>query len=997
MPNREFPTSTQSSTSLHRENRAERRDLVCIVLAFLLGAWLAFASSLAAQGMGGIVPGRSIPSDGYFLALAMYRTGDLADATRGFERALSQCRRDPQGRWIDAIPVHAMLAECYYEAGSIGLAHEHLDAALQIHSRFATWPSSVQWPEPQNVAARQAVNRAPWWTGPPLQLGYAPRSIPFVFVNTGVGIAPDGQAGISAESSAQAIDAFEILRGLAIAYYRRETLLGPLAAKEPLLQQSIAAIGPPLPASIPAAVNGIASVRAIAELTNGGDAKVAQSATAFALGPGNSVHPLTPVLLCSIARSLARTNDFQNAYPVAMQAAAAAAILEQPEWVAEAMTLAVGVKPQASAREFFQATSTAMQTTGRDWRLATARLGPVVMEAALDAGLTTEATVATQNAGSLLGSRNVQLPRTNAYYQYVIARLNAAAGELTACDAAIQVLTQFTTRPARNESVASLYQLRLIESASRSAAIGGKTSEALLRHYLSDASAALWRISPVEALGVMAGDRSIATASWILSAANRQAAEEILIRGDLQSVRMFTRALPLDGRVLQARWLAAAPQEALNAEARDFRKAAPPALQRLRQLVQAPLADDPQAVLKQSNAAEVAAYTLALQRLRLPSPFPHQIADKEALQQLQPGEAILAFVPAGDGLLGVLAKQQQVTAWPIAKTRLLPQQIGNLMKELGVVRKRGGVSQAPSDPRIWQNLTLEIRQRLLPDIAALEGIERLVIVPTSALWYLPFDLLPLDDQAEVLLGENREIVYAPTAGLAMQGLRPADQPRPTAFLASMFFAPRDSERNEELAQAIDAVIEDALLLPGKPPVPGRLLGVAAQDVIVASALTPATLPSPFLWSPLGYDSGVSGGMLVDWMRFPFKAPRSIALVGLRTAAAQTTVGGGEELFLNLMALHSAGVSNVILSRWPVGGESTALLLREYAQEVVFEGPEKAWRRSINLLKQTEIDPQGEPLLSVGDADRDDLTGAEPLFWAGYLFSGSLKPTPLPAQ
>ncbi|QEG40643.1 hypothetical protein [Roseimaritima ulvae] len=959
---------------------------------------LAFAVILMASGRTFAqpalqLPQQTYPSQTYYQALEVYRTGELSLAIKAFEDALSRCRRNSQGRWIDAIPVHAMLAECHYEAGNLRLAHQHLDQALQIASRFPNWIMSLQWPSVQNPNVSQAVNRAPWWTGTPIRVAYVPKKIPLNMTSTNIGTGPDGQLGASTVTTAQAIDAIEILRGMGIVYYRRQVILGPLAVSEPLLERSIKSLGNAPGNAGPLGAATISSIHTLAGLANGGGPRRASSGSANSTISGNYVHPLTPVLLCGAARVLAGSDKPEAAYPLALQAAAAASMLEQPEWASEAFEIAVGVKPDRAAGEVYQASASAMQVFARDSRLATARLGIVAAEAAMDAGRPGEAEQAFQAAGGLLDRRDVELPRRLAYFQYINARRNAARGDLTASDLAIKQLVGFTARRAGLESTPRLYQLRLIESASRASKLGGKTSEALLEEYLRAPRRVIWMNDPVDALGFIASDHSATMAGWIRAAASRNAGEDVLVRGDIQAVRNFTAQLPLAGRVLQARWLATAPDAALGPDAIAFRKKPPAALARLRQLTQQPVPDDPAAARVQADAAESAAYTVALQRADLPVAFPRPLTAKSDFERLADNEAVLAFVPAGNNLLGVLATNKKTTVWPVNGYRTLPAQIGRLMQEIGVARKRGSAAQLPADDSAWRSAATQIRDRVIPKLDAFKDIQRLAIVPTAGLWYLPFEILPVGDADSPLLGDRTQILYAPTPGLAVYSTPTSDRPVDVGILTQLFFAPRDGERNEELSEAIRGTIDNPVALPGAGAVPGRWLGAQCRHIVVAAAVTPSPTTKPFAWSPLGYDAGMPGGLLDDWMRLPMAPPQSVALPGLRTGASQASSNNGDEVFYAAMSMHAAGVSQLILARWPVGGESTAGLLKEYVQELPFSGVEDSWRRALAVLRETELDPEAEPLLSDEDAKRQSLTGNPPLFWSGYMLFDGLSKTP----
>lgn len=959
----------------------------------LLFVWTLAVLSLLSPSAEGQVPvagqQRSYPSETYYMALSVYRDGDLKEAIQGFDMALSRSRKDRQGRWIDAIPSHAMLAECYYEAGNLRAAHEQLDQALRISQRFSGWIGSLQWPAAQDSTLRSNINRAPWWTGPPVVPAYTPNKVPISMTSQNVGAGPDGQLGVSTTTTGQAIDAVEILRALGMVYYRRQVLLGPLAIDEPLLRQSIDAIGNPSGSTGVTGGAVIRSVKAVAALTNGAGPNAAGSAAGAAMLPGGQVHAMTPILLCSAARNMAAGEHPESAYPLALRAAAAASMLEQPEWAAEAFEIAAGVKPAASAGELYQASISAAKVLARDSRLASVRIGSVAAESAMDAGLPAEAAEAFQTTLKMHSLRNLDLPRRMAYHQYVNARLNAAAGNLAASDSAIQSLVGFTARRGVSESTPRLYQLRLIESASRSAALGGKTAEALLEEYIRPPATSIWRQDPVDALGFIAGDRSVAMAGWVRAAAARNSAIDVLVRGDVQAQQQFSASLPLDGRVLQARWLAAAPDKALDENGTAIRKTPPAALARLRQINLAPMPGDPAALRQLSASAESAAYTAGLQRFKYPVAFPIPLLGESDLESMPAGEAVLAFIPAGPDLVGVLATKDKATVWPIAGSRVLPGQVARVMQAIGVVRRRGGSAQLPESEEDWKVLTASLRGRLVPDMKSLDGIERLVVVPTGALWYLPFELLPADREGSRILGDAVKIRYAPTPGLAVHRLPAVDSEAPVGIYADRFFAPSDVERNDELITDLLDSVEGAVNLPGETPMPGQWMGLMVRHGIVAAAVTPSVTPTPYTYSPWKFDQGMPGGQLADWLRFPWTPQQSMFLAGFRTGAPKAQASGGEELFFTSLAMHAAGVPELILSRWPVGGETTGLLLKEYAQEVPFSGVDSAWRRAVGLLRGAEFDPAAEPLLSSGDAERESLTGDQPLFWSGYMLFGGV--------
>jgi CHAT domain-containing protein len=81
-------------------------------------------------------------------------------------------------------------------------------------------------------------------------------------------------------------------------------------------------------------------------------------------------------------------------------------------------------------------------------------------------------------------------------------------------------------------------------------------------------------------------------------------------------------------------------------------------------------------------------------------------------------------------------------------------------------------------------------------------------------------------------------------------------------------------------------------------------------------------------------------------------------------------------------LMASGSRSILLSRWPVAGQSAFDLVREYVQELPFVPATEAWQRSVQLVRTNPVVPELEPRLS--SAGAVELTGEAPFFWAGYM-------------
>ncbi|MGB7329005.1 MAG: tetratricopeptide repeat protein, partial [Rubripirellula sp.] len=131
---------------------------------------LAVLTPAAGQGpgngigiLGGSQPTGQYPTPTYYLALEVYRSGDLPNAIDAFDAALRDTRRNVNGRMIDAIPALAMLGECYWQMGNVPLARQYADQAFQIAIRYEGWISRVDWESTVRVGVQRS---RPTWLWP---------------------------------------------------------------------------------------------------------------------------------------------------------------------------------------------------------------------------------------------------------------------------------------------------------------------------------------------------------------------------------------------------------------------------------------------------------------------------------------------------------------------------------------------------------------------------------------------------------------------------------------------------------------------------------------------------------------------------------------------------------------------------------------------------------------------------------------------------------------
>jgi hypothetical protein len=796
------------------------------------------------------------------------------------------------------------------------------------------------------------------------------------------------------EPNLRSIDVVEIMRGLAIASYRRRILFGPLSVQEQLAAGVLESTKYPAALQIPIARTLIGSLRTTGYFSTHDDKRVQTEAAQAALFNGG-VHPLSAIATLAQASVIAGTDNPGNVVPLALNLVHASAALKQPEFIGEAMQLAAGCANEQQAALIRQAANVVATAMHRKSRLATLHCLIAGADASITAGDLESAATMLGQAKTLSARRDVLLPRLEAYGAYVMARLAAArgasigVGRVTNLDEALTQMTTFTlnhrTRKRPLISMPRIYQLGLIRQAIGTS-LGGNTSDKLLLEYCGDSPAELWRRDAVDALSGVMVDRSLAHAARINLAASAGYGDKVLQAADLMLAARFNQRLPLGGRIAQVRTIARTDENLLDKDVVDFRNKAGRGMKEVRAVAVA--MGEPNAI--QVESLEAKACGVALSRMHLPQAMPPPLDEKLPVAKLPKRTGLLTFTAVGNKLYATLSADGKVVMWTIGGGSRLPSEIGRLLKAIGVGKKRG--NRLPEDES-WKEIAVALRRHLLPDDATItaDRFDELIIVPDGPLWYLPFDILPLGDQSSSLIADRISVRYAATPGLALKPVALPPISRAIGVSADLFFAPGDRDANSATIQSILDVLNDPVRLPEVVDKPTGLLGNQLGHLVVAAPRTPNS-KNQLLMSVAPYDQASPYSTLAAWMRFPAEVPRSVLLVGFRTPVGVGQMGNGNELFNTVCALNAAGVRNILLSRWDVGGESSAIVLRELLQELPFAGMNESWRRARMMLRRSELDPAAEPLLTQADHDRDGLTGDEPLFWAPYMISSPDNPT-----
>ena len=931
------------------------------------------------------------PSQEYFTGLDVYRSGDVERAVDWFEQSLRRTRRDINGRWIDAIPVHAMLAECMWQLGDVAKAREQIDQAFQIVARYRGWlqrpvwtgvlqpaasvPPQGLWPEAQAIKRLPISSRMQYQSGKLLTANDLLRGGP-----------------IQESLHVKTLQLVEIMRGLQIASYRRRIIMGPLSNQDPLAAQVLESTKYPSDLNIPIAKTLIGAMRAAERFAVMDDKDSVQNTTRTAIVDGG-VHPLTPVSLLCQATILSESNP-KAVGPVALNVANTAAALGHFEWIGEALQLAAGCATPEEATIVRQAAMTAAgsRQIARN-RLTQAHCLVAGADAAITGNEFDAAKTLLAQAGTVLSRRDVSLPRTTAYWNYVRSRLSSVAGDTITSggelDSYLAAMNQFAldrrNRRERNRLVISMprvYQFELIRQ-SVGSRLGGQTSERMLAAYCQPATDGLWRRDPVDALSSQYLDRTLAYAARLDLAASRTDGEDVLARTDDLLNYRFRSQLPMGGRLAQIRSLVRSSDEVLGPQIAALRNKAPKPIQDLRKAAIAPPPADKKALAGLAAKLESQISRAALDRVRYPQTMLPTFDGRVDSTRIPKRKAMLTFVSSGNKVYATLTSDGKVTAWSVKSPSRVASEVGRLLKSIGVgkVQKR----RLPPD-ETWRTEAVKLRRHLMPDDAMISPdlYDEIVIVPDSVLWYVPFELFPVSEEKSKLWGDSIRIRYAATPGLAIHPTGPPAKSRKIGIAGGKFFS-RDLDTNTSTLKSIADVAEEPVALPADVPGPSNFLAESVGHLVIASATNP-NLKSLLASKVTTYDNDLNGGDLGSWMQFPAQVPASVSIPGYRSMLHADTMGTGQDLFLTICSLQASGTRDVLISRWAVGGESTATALREYVQELPFSGVASSWRRARQMLQKTDLDPAAEITLMKADQDRPGLKGNEPYFWSGYLIA-----------
>jgi tetratricopeptide (TPR) repeat protein len=960
--------------------------------------------------------GRAVPRDDYFLVLELIHRGEYLEALDAMKDVAGGGIRSTEGRWIDSICYYTRMGECYYHLGELGLAMDQYNAAVRLYLAHSDWMLRIQFP---NIEADPNPRVADiTWGKPsrPLNIGRFPDTM---LSQQG---RPDNenvlrQGGVVANPELYPVRVNEIAYCTALAIRRRKELMGAACPHDPLTATLVASL-----ARRPAPPNSwsqawISVMLGLAYSSSGQTQQAIGELQRGALAGGTFDHPLTATALLEMGKLSLERGSHEAAGVFFYESTFPAVAFAQPDIVEEAFRLGSdnflattqqGIYPPLDAAIEFTRRKEIYRSAGVSLLVAAADNLTARGDTARAARLLTEA------AGAM---RRTDLLKSDvgARYHHQLALVNYQQANLAAGDVALAAMMTWQRAGSK-----WLYQIGLADQLFVSGAVSPRVAEDLFVKLLREPTSQDWAVDLRETLSVTMTPHLLPLEHWFEITLARKDHEKAIEITDLVRRHRFYSSLPMGGRVTSLRWILEAPESLLTDAAvlqrQDLfnRYPAYAALSRQAAMVRteleglplAPGAEDKEsqdrqkALLEQLNqvsaSQEAMMRAIALRREPSEAVFPPVTQLQVIQQQMAPGQLAFAYFATSRYVFGLAISREKFTGWQIENPKEITRQVVALLREMGHFEANKAIDDKTLQSDKWRPIAQNLQKVLCNDVPPefWNDYDEVIFVPDSVLWYLPFEVLQVGapEESEALLTKVR-VRYAPTISLVV----PDDRPRPrdarTAVIAGRLYPRWKEEDTQAALEEIARAIPKSEVFTEKLPAPSGVLSKTINRLIVLDDIE--DLGGPYDLAPMQLDRGKPSSNLARWMMLPWGAPEQVVMPGFHTAAENglRKSGTGDEIFLTACAFAASGTRTLLLSRWRTGGQSSVDLVREFAQELPFAPASAAWRRSVELLRPTELDVGLEPRVTGVDPAMP-MTADHPFFWAGYLLlDNGATPTP----
>lgn len=958
---------------------------------------------------------QTVPTDQYFLTLAVLYDGDYTQALGGFQSCQRSAIKSPTSFWIDSICYHTMAGETLFQMGQYGPAVEQFNKALQLQIAFSDWMIPVKFNPAIRPLTQSSIRPLPWGASQrQMMIGAYPDS---VLIQQGQidhtqTIARGG--GVIQQATQRSINPQEIVRCVCHALRRRREILGPLAPADALAGQLIAVLNKRPVQPNHWTESWLDAMLGVANAAIGKDAQAKPLLERSLLAGGTFDHPMTCIALHELGRIVLDAGDYDLASKYFQEAANSAYYFNDPIVVEDSFRMGAITHFLANRAGPYQPLMTAAAWARQlDFRQMQTQMLVLIAEnqCLLENAKVAQTTL--DNARAVVGRRSMLQSRVGAQLNFTQAHVSYQLGNVAAGDIAVNAALGF----AKTGSL-QLFRMGLTDRMVGDRTLTTRGAAEVFDLLLRDPLPARWIQDPLESLAVLVHPHPLYFERWFEVAMERKELDgrRGLEITDLAKRHKFLCTQELGGRLLALRWILESPAEALPKQTAlqrqalltqfpDYEKLSQRSRDIRNELGQMPIViDDPEAAKLQAakfaeweqttRNQEIMLKVMAVRRLPTDIAFPPTRTVEEVQKLLPEKHAVLAFFTGARSTFGFLMTHDKFGYWPITATTDAQKKLIDVLQGIGNYEENKVLTAADLQQTSWKETSRELFDLLTKDSKAAipYGFNELTIVPDGAIWYIPFEMLhtsPQEGAPRPLLQQVR-IRYAPTLALAVGDALPRlDKGKALVSTGKLFPTDSDEIAERGFAELHRALPQsEQLKLKHKLPTSQATYAALADRLIAFTEIVPGA-QGPLSASPLRGEKAASpGAALQDWVRLPWHGPEQIALPGFHSAAENgmkkvTPAEMGNELFQTTMSLMASGARTVLISRWRTGGRTSYDLVREFMQELPFSSAAQAWQRSVFVAMQNPISPTEEPRLRL-DGVESAPRPEHPFFWSGYM-------------
>ncbi len=714
---------------------------------------------------------RPIPSERYYEGFELIESGNFPEAIKFYQTELKRAERIGTAQWIDSICYYTMLGETYYQAGMLVDALDNYKAALTLSLEFPNWLARVSLTSPVGSASKSP---APWGTGS--------RACPLVVfpknavITTGDTLTEERlkQGGIISQPESRPIDAAEILRCVALSVRRRTEILGSLAPFDPMSDRILNAYSN---RSVPPnhwSITWLDVLFGLALSQNGKPENARRVLGDALLAGGRSDHLLTGPALLELGNLYLDGGRAPEAAKCYYEASICAFNYGDRLLVEEALRKYSNAKKALDVRVADPTIAAAFAWAKTQKRpLLSASLGLELVEELIYAGKMKVATSGLAAVDATMRSpsaRALRSSRAADRWNYLNALLHYSNGNVGDGDAALAKVVE----GMKSRSPWALQLMRLDNYVK-----GGLTSNGpltprnaadLYDQLLREPTVVDWAYRPTESLAIQMIAPPGAYERWFQILFERDLKDKAFEVSERIRRERFYSTQTYGGRLVSLRYLLMASDALTTTSVRAARqklllefprfaeltkesKAIAAAIAELPSVPRDKDGKDAQAVLL-ARLADVSAEQEALLRLiaagrvRIPRVFPPVLSVADVQKRLPPDTAVLAFLDAGGETFGFMIGKNNLDSWRVGTTDRVAAAVSTFLKTIGSVEGTRQIEAVELSEARWRAQGSRLREIILgaSDVDADRfniQFSKLVVVPDSVLWYLPFEALCL--------------------------------------------------------------------------------------------------------------------------------------------------------------------------------------------------------------------------------------------------------------